>query len=64
MASESPPAAHSPTAKGDAEVLSRWAFPGRGEAQEAPEGEASVTGHQGEPIPMETGDEGRTQFDP
>ena len=64
MASESPPTAYSPKAKGNAEVLSRRTFPGRGEAQEAPEGEASVAGHQWEPIPMETGDEGRIQFGP
>ena len=68
MANESPPAAHSPTAKGDDEVLSQRTFPGQGEVQEAarvaPEGEASVAGHQGEPIPMETGDEGRIQFGP
>ena len=64
MASESLPAAHSPTAKGDDEVLSRRTFPSRGEVQEAPEGEASVAGHQGEPVPTETGDEGRTQFGP
>ena len=64
MASETPPAAYSPKAKGDDEVLSQRTFLGRGEAQEAPEGEALVTEHQGEPIPMETGDEGRTQFGP
>ena len=45
-------------------MLSRWTFPDQGEAQAAPEGEASVTGHQGEPIPVETGDEGRTQVGP
>lgn len=64
MASETPPAAYSPKAKGDDEVLSQRTFLGRGEAQEAPEGEALVTEHQGEPIPMETGDEGRIQFGP
>ena len=60
----SPPPAHSPKAKDDAEVLSRRTFPGRGEAQEAPEGDASIAGHQGEQIPMETGGEGRIQFGP
>ena len=64
MASDSPPAAHSPKAKDDAEVLSGRTFPSRGEAQEAPEGHTSFAGHQGEPIPMETGDEGRIQFGP
>ena len=64
MASESPPTAYSPKAKGDAEVLFRRTFLGWGEAQEAPEGEASVVGHQGEPIPLETGGEGRSQFGP
>ena len=60
MASESPPAAYSPTTKGDVEVLSRRIFPGQGEVQEvvrvAPEGETSAAGHMGEQIPMETGD--------
>ena len=64
MASDSPPAAHSPKAKDDAEVLSRRTIPGGGEAQEAPEGETPVTGHQGESIPKETGGEGRIQFGP
>ena len=64
MASDSPPAAHSPKAKDDAEVLSRRTVPGGGEAQEAPEGEIPIAGHQGESIPMEIGGEGRTQFDP
>ena len=64
MASETPPAAYSPKAKGDDEVLSQRTFLGWGEAQEVPEGEAPVTEHQGEPIPMETGDEGRIQFGP
>ena len=64
MVSESPPAAHSPKAKGDAKVLSRRTFPGQGEVQEAPEGETSAVGHQGEQIPMETRDEGRIQFGP
>ena len=47
MASESPPTAHSPKAKGNVEVLPRRTFPGRGEAQEVPEGEASVTDTRG-----------------
>ena len=64
MASESLPATHSPKAKDDAEVLSRRTFPGRGEAQEAPGGEASVAGHQGYPIPPETSDQGHIQFGP
>ena len=64
MACDSPPAAHSPKAKDDAEVLSQRTVPDRGEAQEAPEGETPITGHQGEPIPKETGGEGRIQFVP
>ena len=64
MASETPTAAYSPKAKGDDEVLSQRTFPGQGEDQEAPEGEAPVAEHHGEPIPRETGEEGRTQFGP
>ena len=47
--------------KGDGQrVTIDRSLPGRGEAQEAPEGDPSVAGHQGEPIPMETsGEEGR-----
>ena len=40
MASKTPPAAYSPKAKGDNEVLSQRTFLGRGEAQEVLEGEA------------------------
>ena len=62
MASESPPATHSPKAKGDDEVLSPRTFLGQGEVQEAigvaPEGETSAAGHMGEQSPMETGDGG------
>ena len=64
MASESPPAAHSPTAKGDDEVLSQRTFPGQGEGQEAPEGETSVAEHLGERVPLETGDGGHVRFGP
>ena len=68
MASESPPAAHSPKAKGDNEVMSQRTFSGQGEVQEAikvaPEGETSAAGHMGEQIPMETDDGGRTRFSP
>ena len=64
MASETPPAAYSPKAKGDDEVLSNRTFTGRGEAQEAPEGEAPIAGHQGDPIPWETGEEGCAEFGP
>ena len=35
MASETPPVAYSPKAKGDDEVLSQRTFPGQGEVQEA-----------------------------
>ena len=68
MASESPPAAHSPTAKGDDEVVSRRTFPGQGEVQEAvrvaPEGDPSAAGHLAEKAPMETADGGHIQFGP
>ena len=68
MASETLPAAHSPKAKGDDEVLSQRTFPGQGEVQEAvrvaPEGETSAAGHMGEKIPMETGDGGHVQLGP
>ena len=64
----SPPPAYSPGARDDTEVLSRRADPNRGGAQdavrEAPRGEASTAGHIEETIPMETGEEGRTQFGP
>ena len=68
MASESPPATHSPTAKGDDEVLSQRTFPDQGDVQEAarvgPEGEALAAGHMGEQTPMATGDGGLAQFGP
>ena len=68
MASETPPAAYSPGAQGDTEVLPRRTFPGQGEVREAvraaPEGETSSGGHMGERIPMETGDGGHIQFGP
>ena len=64
MASESPPAAHSPKAKDDAEVLSQRTVPDGGEAQEAQEVETPIVGHQGESIPMRTGGEGRIKFGP
>ena len=67
MASMSPPPAYSPGARDNTEVLSRRSAP-RGGAQdvvrEAPQGETSTTGHMGEQIPMETGEEGRIQFGP
>ena len=67
MASMSPPPAYSPGARDDTEVLSRRTAP-KGGAQdavrEAPQGETSTAGHMGEPIPMETGEEGRIQFGP
>ena len=68
MASESWPAAQSPKAKGDAEVLSRRTFPGQGEVLEvvkvAPEDDSSAAGHTGGQIPLETGDGGHIQFGP
>ena len=64
MASNSPPAAHSPKAKDDAEVLSRRTVPGRGDVREVPEGETPIARHQGESIPMRTGGEGRIKFGP
>ena len=63
----SPPPAYSPGARDDTEVLSRRTAP-KGGAQdvvrEAPQGETSTAGHMGEPIPMETGEEGRISFGP
>ena len=68
MASETPPAAYSPKAKGDNEVLSQRTFPGQGEILEAvkaaTEGNTSAAGHMGEQAPMETEDGGRAQFGP
>ena len=68
MASASPPAANSPTAKGDAEVLSQRTFPCQGESQKAvkvaPEGKTSAAGHMGVQIPMETGDGSHIQSGP
>ena len=68
MASMLPLPAYSPGARDDTEVLSRRAAPNWGGAQdavrEAPQGETSTAGHMGEPIPMETGEEGRIQFGP
>ena len=67
MANESPPTAHSPKAKGGAEVLSRR-IPDQGETQKTisvvPEGETSAAGHMWEKIPMGTGDGGHIQFGP
>ena len=67
MDSGSLPAASSPRAMDDTEVLSRR-IPDPGEMHEAvraaPEGETSSAGHMGEQIPMETGDGGHVQFGP
>ena len=67
MASMSPPPAYSPGAREDTEVLSQRIAP-KGGAQdavrEAPQGETSTAGHMREPIPMDTGEEGRIQFGP
>ena len=68
MDSGSLPAASSPKATDNAEVLSRRTFPGQGEVQEAvrvvPEGDTSAVGHMREKIPPETGDGGHIQFGP
>ena len=59
--------AYSPGARDDTEVLSRRTTPKGGPqdvVQEAPQGETSTVGHMREPIPMETGEEGRIQFVP
>ena len=67
MASRSPPPAYSPGAGDDTEVLSLRTAP-KGGAQdivrEAPQGETSTAGPVGDPIPMETGEEGRIQIGP
>ena len=63
----SPLPAYSPGARDDTEVLSRRTAPKGGAhdvVREAPQGGTSTAGHMGEPIPMETGKEGRIQFDP
>ena len=63
----SPLPAYSIGARDDTEVLSRRAAP-KGGAQdavrEAPQGKTSTAEHMGEPIPMESGEEGRIQFGP
>ena len=68
MASETPPAAYSPKAKGDDEVLSQRTSPGQGEVQEpvmaAQEGDTLATGHMGGQTPMETNDGSRAAFGP
>ena len=68
MASESPPAAHSPMAKGDDEVVSQRTFPDWGEISEivrvAPQDDSSAAGHMGEKAPMGTGGGGQVQFGP
>ena len=64
MANDSLPNEYSPKTKEDAEVLYRGTVSGGGEAQEAPEGETPIAGHQGESIPPETGEEGHIQFGP
>ena len=67
MASMSPPPAYSPGARDDTEVLSWRTAPKEGAqdaVREEPQGETSTAGHMGEPIPMETGEEGRIQVGP
>ena len=68
MASESPPAAHSPPAKGGDEVVSQRTFPDRGEVPEivrvAPKDNSSAAGHMGGKAPMGTGDGGQVPFGP
>ena len=61
MASESPPAAYSPEAKGDKDVFSQQTFPSLGEVAKS---EAPVAEHQGESHPLETGGGGCIQFGP
>ena len=60
MDSGSLPAASSPKAMDDTEVLSRRTSPGQGEMQEAarvaPEDDSSAAGHMGEETPIGTGD--------
>ena len=67
MDSGSLPAASSPKAMDDTEVLSQR-IPDQGETQETvravPEDETSAAGHMGEQIPMETGDGGHIQLVP
>ena len=68
MDSGSLPAASSPKAMDDADVLSRRTSPGQEEIQEAIrvalEDDTLAAGHMGEQIPLETGDGGHIQFGP
>ena len=68
MASISPPPTHSVSLSGDDEVVSKKAFPGRGEVPEVigvtPQDDPSDAGHTGETTPMETGDGDRVPFGP
>ena len=68
MDSGSLPAASSPKAMDDTEVLSQRTLTAQGEAQEAlamaPEDNTYSTGHMGEQIPMETGDGCHFQIGP
>ena len=64
----SPLPAHSPSAKGDDDVVSPRTFPGQGEVPEAvgvePKDDSSAAGHMGEKAPMGTGAGGQVQFGP
>ena len=63
----SPAPTYSPGARDDTEALSRRTVPNRGAqdtVREAPQGETSTAGHMGEPIAIETGEEGHIQFGP
>ena len=64
----SPPPAHSPSAKGDDEVVSQRTFSGQGEVPEAvgvaPKDDSSAAGLMGEEAPMGTGAGDQVQFGP
>ena len=66
--SESPPPASSPTAADNTEVLSRRTLPGQGEVQEAaktaPKVDSPAAEDMGEPTPMETGSEAKSNLAP
>ena len=68
MASISPPPAHSVSPRGDDEVVSKKAFPGRGEVPEiigvTPQDDSSAAGHVGKKVPMGTGNEARVPVGP
>ena len=64
----SPPPTHSPSAKGDYDVVSQRTFPGQGEVPEAvgvaPKDDSSAAGLMGEEVPTGTDGGGQVSFGP